>query len=138
MQHRQVIYCSQLAIASERVSDEIAAILRSARRRNAALGVTGCLAYNSRWFAQVVEGPPEAVQSLVSVISRDKRHVEFHIMLDRPIRARSFPDWSMINIDMAQTGPFGMEPEPFEPKRMLPTMLLMRLMQAAEQKTQAA
>ncbi len=138
MQYRQVIYCSEVAIAAERLSDEIAAILRSARRRNTALGVTGCLAHDTKWFAQVVEGPPEAVQSLVSVISRDKRHVEFTIMLDRPIRARSFPDWSMIDVEMAAIGAFGINPEPFEPKRMLPSMLLMRLMQAADKSARAA
>lgn len=71
------------------------ALVRRARERNAAAGITGLLLYLDDAFLQVLEGRREAVHALYGEIIRDRRHTGAYVLLDTPIRQRSFGDWSM-------------------------------------------
>ena len=71
------------------------ALVRKARERNAAAGITGLLLYLDDAFLQVLEGRREAVHALYGEIIRDRRHTGAYVLLDTPIRQRSFGDWSM-------------------------------------------
>ncbi len=73
----------------------LADILRAARAKNADKGITGALMLYDDWFAQVLEGPKQAVDSLFSTIKTDPRHEA--VTLDRidADATRLFGNWAM-------------------------------------------
>jgi len=75
--------------------DELDLILRSARRRNAKLDVTGMLMLVDGTFTQILEGSFENVHCLFDRIKVDGRHSHVQLLQSEPISHRSFPDWSM-------------------------------------------
>ena len=90
-------YISRNAI-SENGADmvaEIDAILASARKNNAPRGITGALLFNESCFAQVLEGPSEAVDTTYQTILTDKRHSDVILLHRDRLERRCFPDWSM-------------------------------------------
>ncbi|MFD2721324.1 BLUF domain-containing protein [Hymenobacter monticola] len=70
-------------------------LLDQCRRDNAARNITGVLFYSHGNIAQLIEGEPEVLEPLFDVISRDGRHSNVVKLVDKPITARSFSDWSM-------------------------------------------
>ncbi len=74
---------------------ELAELLATSRRRNAARGVTGILLYKDGSFAQVLEGPAQVVDALYDKIRRDRRHRAVTPILRRRIDERLFGDCSM-------------------------------------------
>ena len=88
-----VIYASAATRALDR--GEVLGLLDVARRVNAGLGVTGVLLYIDDSFFQVLEGPGAVVTSLYDRIGRDDRHRKVLKLIQEPIAARSFADWSM-------------------------------------------
>ena len=75
--------------------DELVELLRQARAKNERLGITGLLLYKDGNFLQVLEGEDEAVHGLIRRIEADPRHTDTTVLLDEPVAARAFPDWSM-------------------------------------------
>ena len=69
--------------------------LRVARARNASLGVTGALIASAYTFAQILEGPPDAVDTLMACILRDRRHRDVKTIHEENNAARQFPSWAM-------------------------------------------
>ena len=69
-----LIYRSHSLVHSAEIDHELSRILRTARARNASLGITGALMLYDSWFAQVLEGPESAVKALFARIEADKRH----------------------------------------------------------------
>lgn len=74
---------------------ELLSLLRDARARNAAAGITGMLLYRSGNFIQALEGPPAAVDALLGRIARDGRHAGMILVLRRTVATREFAGWSM-------------------------------------------
>lgn len=74
---------------------DIASILQESRARNAYLDVTGILLADGQRFLQTLEGPPEAVGTLMLSIILDRRHYDVVPFGIRPLAARKFPTWSM-------------------------------------------
>lgn len=70
-------------------------IVAGSRVRNARAALTGAMVFTGSHFAQVLEGPPDAVDDLVARILRDERHEAMRVLLDRSIRARAFAAWTM-------------------------------------------
>ncbi|KAJ3005788.1 hypothetical protein HKX48_000463 [Thoreauomyces humboldtii] len=89
---RQLIYVSQAVSTTSR---DLAAILDSARRRNAKDQISGILLYNNGQFMQCLEGKPELVQGVYNDISKDERHEHIAILLDHEVRRRDFDCWLM-------------------------------------------
>lgn len=89
----QCIYAS----AATRLMDagELAALLRTARLNNEALGLTGMLLYAEGSFFQVLEGPQETVDALYARIEADPRHAQVTRIIREPIPRRFFSAWSM-------------------------------------------
>lgn len=88
----QIIYLSRL------VGDEDVAvkdILAKALLNNPRNKVTGMMLYADGDILQVLEGPKEAVTALFKKIQCDVRHTDVFIVLDEPLQARHFPEWSM-------------------------------------------
>ena len=90
---RRVVYGSTAVSSFDEA--ELEALLHDARERNEARGISGILLYAERAFLQVLEGPPEAVESLVRNIVSDDRHTGVSVLLDEEIEERDFPDWNM-------------------------------------------
>ena len=95
---QQVIYSS--AAVKDFNELELSRILLSARKTNAALGVTGMLLYHEGSFLQVLEGDEKNVEMLFERIGKDPRHSRVLILLRRSVDAPQFQDWSMGFIDM--------------------------------------
>lgn len=73
----------------------LADILRVARAKNAALGVTGALMLYDDWFAQVLEGPKDVVESLFARIRTDPRHEAVRLDHADGVAKRLFEKWAM-------------------------------------------
>ncbi len=100
--HRLVYYSrNRLAHFDERGAQDIDQILETSRINNAAVGVTGALMFNAGYFAQVLEGPQEAVEATFERIQQDPRHGEVSLMSFEPAE-RSFADWSMAFVGRSQ------------------------------------
>ena len=93
----RVVYCSRNSIPGEphSVAADIAHILEVSRANNARDGVTGGLLFSKNCFAQVLEGPAQAVEAAFERIQCDERHGEVTVLQSGPVAARDFPDWSM-------------------------------------------
>ncbi|QHI97224.1 blue light sensor protein [Xylophilus rhododendri] len=87
----QIFYVSRSLALPGQVSD----ILLVARVRNAQAGITGALLCTGGFFAQVLEGPREALQRTMACIDADARHADVTRLLQAGLDARRFADWSM-------------------------------------------
>ena len=96
-QLHRVLYCSRNIIpgAVEAIAADVREILAVSRVNNARDGVTGGLLFSEGCFAQVLEGPLDAVEAAFERIQCDARHCEVVVLQSGPIAKRDFPDWSM-------------------------------------------
>src|SRR5271165_222470 len=76
-------------------SGELMKILRVARSRNRAAGVTGALLFNADRFVQVIEGSKTAVDEIFASIQRDPRHSHITVFMTEDKSERHFETWSM-------------------------------------------
>jgi hypothetical protein len=100
----------------------ISQILAKSRQNNAKVAVTGALMFNAGCFAQVLEGPQDAVEAVFERIQRDERHGDVSLLAFDPIEARAFEAWSMGFVgasvtDAARYGSLAQE-SGFDPARM--------------------
>lgn len=92
----QLIHCIYSSVASSLFSEsDLPPLLQKARTANAAIGVTGMLAYINGNFLQVIEGEECIIDELFGKISKDPRHRRILMLVREPITARTFADWSM-------------------------------------------
>jgi len=85
------MYISQSRIDRSQVDELVSASLSN----NYNLGITGGMIFTGRLFAQVIEGPADAVNNLIDKIALDDRHSGFKILLKEPVAERSYRDWNM-------------------------------------------
>ncbi|MCY7307989.1 MAG: BLUF domain-containing protein [Rhodoferax sp.] len=89
----RLLYLSQ---ATHDISDvQVQDILRSARRNNEAVGITGVLVHGGSMFAQILEGPEQAVLRMYVKVMDDRRHGDVRIIHISPANEPMFKDWSM-------------------------------------------
>lgn len=93
----RVLYCSRTHMPehSDEADREIHEILAASRRNNARAGITGGLLFSAGCFAQVLEGPVEAVMETFERIQCDQRHRTVTVLHTDRLAARDFPSWSM-------------------------------------------
>ena len=70
-------------------------ILLRARKRNAALGVTGALLCRDDIYIQLLEGEQAAVSEIFDSILQDDRHIDIREIVTRQTVTRMFPGWAM-------------------------------------------
>lgn len=102
---RSLLYTSRLAAGYG--PTEVGRIVKQAREMNAIHGITGVLVFDGDWFAQYVEGDPNAMDVLESHLRADPRHSNFSVIEIGPAGTeRRFPDWVMgyANVDFEGTG----------------------------------
>lgn len=75
-------------------------LLQRSCAHNARAGITGLLLYRGGNFIQVLEGEELAVRALYGRIAADPRHGGTIVLLQGPIGAREFADWSMAFRDL--------------------------------------
>jgi hypothetical protein len=89
----QIFYVSR---ATRQFDDAaIEALLQSARRGNAGRGITGCLLFSGRCFAQVLEGERAEVESLVARVAADPRHSDVRVLSEGRCSEREYAGWTM-------------------------------------------
>jgi len=76
-------------------SKELREILAVARERNGQLGISGLLLYKNGRFMQFLEGPEDAVRSLMNKVSVDQRHQDVMVLQEDIAESRQFPTWGM-------------------------------------------
>jgi hypothetical protein len=76
-------------------------ILRWSREWNTRTGTTGALLCNAGHFAQVLEGPADAVKATVGFITCDPRSLSLQLLERGYVDQRAFPNWSMAYVDGA-------------------------------------
>ena len=81
--------------ATELATEELDTILSTARRRNAADGITGLLMYHERSFLQILEGEEARVMQCFHRIGADPRHRNVLEMFRMTGSDRLFGDWAM-------------------------------------------
>ncbi len=88
------VYCSR---ASDGVDEaEVNRIVESAKRHNAAIGITGVLTYGSGVFFQWIEGPRAAIEKLIANLHGDERHYDIvSLSQSEEKRERLYPHWDM-------------------------------------------
>jgi len=95
----RLIYRSKSLLPDRTAGGEtaLASILSTARKNNANHGITGALVlyeYRNR-FAQVLEGPEAAIQSLFNKIKVDSRHDSIKVVESNMVAERQFRHWAM-------------------------------------------
>ncbi len=97
----QIVYTSRNCILGtpEQIEAEIASILNTSRKNNGPAGITGALLFNGHGFAQVLEGPVEAVEATYERIQCDPRHSDVVLLNNGETAERTFSDWSMAYAD---------------------------------------
>ncbi|RZK24314.1 MAG: BLUF domain-containing protein [Hymenobacter sp.] len=99
---KHIVYMSR---AVHPLSDQnLEDLLTQSRRDNARHGVTGILFYSHGHIAQLFEAEPDVADTLFARIARDGRHSHVQKLIDRPIAARSFAEWSMAFHPLEATG----------------------------------
>ena len=96
----KILYCSKNCIfGKEPMRDEqVTQILKTSRKNNSSQNVTGALLYSNNFFAQVLEGPRKAIETIFERIQRDDRHGEVTVLDSSQLSRRDFPEWSMARV----------------------------------------
>lgn len=75
--------------------DELGELLAQCRASNSRNDLTGMLLYRRGRFVQILEGPEQTVRDLLETIRSDERHTDVRVLIEEPISARAFADWTM-------------------------------------------
>jgi len=81
--------------------DPLDGIIDASRARNDRLRITGLLVYNGRHFAQILEGEGRDIRAVFATIAHDPRHEDITVLENGAVAARSFAEWSVRYLDMA-------------------------------------
>ena len=94
---QKVVYCSRNLIEGDAAARdaEISQILETARRNNSKANVTGALLFSADHFAQVLEGPQQALEAIFERIQNDTRHGDVTVLESLTSAQRDFSEWSM-------------------------------------------
>lgn len=96
----QVIYVSEAHAGLS--SEAVFRIIEQSARNNPSADITGFLIFAEGRFLQLIEGPLQALETLIATLRRDPRHHSLQILARRPIFERSFPRWRMKRVGDGQ------------------------------------
>ena len=88
-------YISTAVAAHDEALRQLRDICARSGDRNARAGISSIVTIHRGKFAQVLEGPEDAVRALLRRIMGDPRHHSLLVLADAPLVARSYSDWSM-------------------------------------------
>ncbi len=90
-----IVYVSHSAVPAEQTEVVLQDIVGFAQPRNRQDGITGVLFCENGHFIQVMEGEESDLRRTFQRIARDPRHRDISILVDEPVAARSFQEWSL-------------------------------------------
>ncbi|MCR5890206.1 BLUF domain-containing protein [Hymenobacter sp. J193] len=90
---KHIVYLSRAVHAL--TDHDLQHLLDQSRHNNEQHGITGVLFYSHGNIAQLFEGEDATADALFARIAQDGRHSHVRKLVDKPIAARSFSDWSM-------------------------------------------
>lgn len=94
LNHHTLLFVS--ALSTDAPADAVITIARQARRNNERTGITGLLVFDGENFAQLMEGPAEAVIAVADVMQSDPRHARMEILHSAAgASAMRFPSWRL-------------------------------------------
>lgn len=96
-----LLYVSHNRIPAAALDRELARILDVSLAHNQAKSITGALVSTPSRFAQVLEGPREAVMATMKRIEADPRHGDIAIVANEMLPERSFTRWSLAHIGIS-------------------------------------
>ena len=104
MMIQRLLYRSDCTLpgAPDEVDRGVAHIVDVSGSANEAAGVTGALMLSAGVFLQVLEGPPEAVETTFERICRDLRHRHVRLLELAVAEDRVFGDWAMVQVTPTQ------------------------------------
>lgn len=101
----RLIYTSRSVTDEEcPLAETMSDILASSRRNNGRQGVTGVILVDGRTFAQVLEGPRQAVEATFERIRRDTRHDAISVLRGEITAVRTFAGWEMGCVGPSERG----------------------------------
>lgn len=94
---KRVVYVSEARPVKpgQSMAQMVDEILAVSRRNNLRRGLTGALVCGAGRFAQVLEGPADQVDLVLSIISQDPRHTGLTLLEDAAAERRVFANWTM-------------------------------------------
>ena len=100
MKIKQLVYISKATVPF--TSASLKELTELANNNNEKLNVTGCMAYASGYFLQLLEGSEETVDSLYRKIEKDNRHKGTKLLLEDRIddEKRLFDKWFMTSFNV--------------------------------------
>jgi len=100
-----ILYVSDYTGTEAELDKNLFAICSRAKRENPNHGITGVLFYHNGNFLQLIEGERDELESLMSILAKDTRHINISRMVDEGIEDRGFADWNMdtFNLDDHET-----------------------------------
>ncbi|MBX9908045.1 MAG: BLUF domain-containing protein [Beijerinckiaceae bacterium] len=112
----RLVYASRSRLVEGHRAEELQRIVTSAERLNARNRITGFLLATPGAFAQVLEGAQIDVAETYGRIVTDLRHANIRLLVEQPIVARGFGQWSMGLAERDETtafifGLYGVTPE---------------------------
>ena len=96
----RIVYESAATGTTESVLN-LAVILAESQRNNDRDGLTGALVAHRERYIQVLEGPGQALDSLLRRLAKDPRHRDIVILDRAPVSSRLFGQWSMASARIA-------------------------------------
>lgn len=91
----KISYTSIATLPEETANADTLVICAFSEQYNVLHGITGVLTLHKGRFAQVLEGPEEALRKLMRRIMADPRHHTIQVISDGPIVKRRYAEWSM-------------------------------------------
>jgi methanogenic corrinoid protein MtbC1 len=102
-----VTLCYQSRAKRQPSSDDLAELVREARKRNKQFGVTGMLVHEGGRFYQWLEGPETALEGLWSSIKQDDRHEDIELLGEGVTPVRLFSEWDLRFLSRPEGAPSG-------------------------------
>jgi hypothetical protein len=89
---------NQLDLFNAPMADRVADIVEASAANNGRDALGSVLIYDSKWFAQVIEGSERTIIRRFGRMLRDPRHGDVSLVAMTPIAARHFPDTPMVAV----------------------------------------
>lgn len=104
-----VIYTSEYTGTASQFQQDCDHIKAAASVHNREHHITGVLLYCERRFLQIIEGPVDEIEQLMTRLEQDTRHVNIERILTTSIQERRFDQWSMDCIELSKPRQFTKE-----------------------------
>lgn len=105
-----LLYVSHIRAPSSDRFSTLVDIQSASIARNSRLDITGLLVAAPCHFAQLLEGPPENVDSVMTDILADKRHENIRIIRRKMIDYRRCGSWRMVRFESSSFAATHIEP----------------------------